>query len=61
MSQKRDFKDETDSVLSTVKGFLDDLTHSEVNTDVGLQVRWSAQHKHIIIISLNPVSALLWF
>ncbi|KAG7215933.1 hypothetical protein INR49_031529 [Caranx melampygus] len=34
---KRDFKDETDSVLSTVRGLLDDLTHSEGNTDIGLQ------------------------
>uniref|UniRef100_A0A3B4UIU5 Lymphoid-restricted membrane protein n=1 Tax=Seriola dumerili TaxID=41447 RepID=A0A3B4UIU5_SERDU len=34
---KRDFRDETDSVLSTVRGLLDDLTQPESNTDTGLQ------------------------
>ncbi|XP_071358081.1 inositol 1,4,5-triphosphate receptor associated 2 isoform X2 [Trachinotus anak] len=34
---KRDFRDETDSVLSTVRGLLDDLTQPGANMDTGLQ------------------------
>lgn len=39
VSQKRDFTEETDSVLSTVGGLLDNHAKSGDNTDTSLQVR----------------------
>lgn len=39
--QKRDFREETDSVLSTVRGLLDDYALPEGNTDTSIQVRYT--------------------
>lgn len=38
VSQKRDFTEETDYMLSTVRGLLDDHTHPRGNMDTSLQV-----------------------
>ena len=39
-----DFREELDSVLSTVRGLLDDHTQPEGNTDTGLQVWYTQTH-----------------
>lgn len=38
ISQKRDFKEETNCILSTVRALLDDHTHPVDNADNSLQV-----------------------
>lgn len=58
VSQKRDFREETDSVLSTVRGLLDDHAQPGGNADTSLQVRYTHTFTDTLNLSVRLPTTL---